>query len=237
MWMLAGDYTSVGDGIFIPILDANNTFQYAGAVSYTTSSHNLKMGASLIRRQLNYFQDEFSAAGGFAFLPEGAYSNSLANLLSGNPVFAERGNDLARQGLRSWEPSVYVQDDWRAKSWLTLNLGVRWETYTPITAAHNQFSNFNLQQLKVLVAGQGTSASGGVKTDYTDFSPRLGFAANLNRNTVVRGGFAFSYYPPIMQTQVENVNPPFSYVCFPCFGQTFPNLPTPSSSITIRLEL
>lgn len=231
MWMLAGDYTSIGDGIFIPILDANNTFQYNGAVSYTRSSHNLKMGAALIRRQLNYFQDEFSPQGGFAFLPEGAYTNSLANLLSGNPVFSERGNDLARQGLRSWEPSVYIQDDWHAKSWLTLNLGLRWEAYTPITAAHNQFSNFNMSQLKVLVAGQGTSASGGVNTDYTDFSPRLGFAANIARDTVVRGGFAFSYYPAIMQTQVENVNPPFSYVCFPCFGTTFPNLPTPSSNI------
>ena len=229
MWMLAGDYTSIGDGIFIPILDANNTFQYNGAVTYTKSSHNLKMGGALIRRQLNYFQDEFSPQGGFAFLPFGAYSNSLANLLSGSPFSAERGNDLAHQGLRSWEPSVYVQDDWRARSWLTLNLGVRWETFTPITDAHNQYANFNLQQLKVQVAGKDTSSSGGVKTDYTNFSPRVGFAASLDRDTVLRGGFGFSYYPVLMQTQVENVNPPFSYVCFPCFGTTFPNLPTPSS--------
>jgi hypothetical protein len=230
MWMLAGDYTSIGDGIFIPILDANNTLQYNGAVTYTKAGHNLKMGGALIRRQLNYFQDEFSPQGGFAFLPVGVYKNSLANLLSGNPVFAERGNDLAHQGLRSWEPSIYAQDDWRARSWLTLNLGVRWETFTPITDAHNQYANFNLQELKVQVAGKDTTSSGGVKTDYTDFSPRVGFAASLDRNTVLRGGFGFSYYPVIMQTQVENVNPPFSYVCFPCFDSSFPNLPTPSSS-------
>jgi hypothetical protein len=229
MWMLSGDYTSIGDGIFIPIFDVNNTFQYNGSVSYTRSSHNLKIGGAIIRRQLNYFQDEFSPAGGYAFLPFGAYTNSLANLLSGNPVFAERGNDLAHNGLRSWEPNVYVQDDWHARSWLTLNLGLRWETYTPFTDAHNKFANFDLQQLKVLVAGQGVSATGGVQTDYGDFSPRLGFAADLGHGTVVRGGFGFSYYPPVMQTQVENVNPPFSYVCFPCYGVPFPSLPTPSS--------
>lgn len=229
MWPLTGDYSPIGDGIFVPIYDVNNTFQYAGSVTYTRSSHNLKMGAALVRRQLNYFQDEFSPQGGFLYMPFGRYSNSLANLLAGAPWAANRGNDLAHQGLRSWEPNVYAQDDWHARSWLTLNLGVRWETYTPITDAHNQFANFQMEPLKVMVAGKETSSSGGVKGDDTDFSPRLGFAANLGHGTVVRGGFGFSYYPVVMQTQVENVNPPFSYVCFPCFGATYPILPTPSS--------
>ncbi len=232
MWMLAGDYASIGDGIFVPIIDVNNTYQYNGAISYTRSSHNIKAGATLARRELNYFQDEWSPQGGFAFEPFGAYNNSLANLLSGNPLFSERGDDLAHQGFRSWEPSVYAEDDWHAKSWLTLNLGVRWEAYTPITTAHNQFANFDIATLKVLIAGQDTSSSGGVQTDYTDFSPRLGFAANINRSTVVRGGFGMSYYPAIMQNQIENVNPPFEYVCFPCGGTSFPNLPTPSSDAT-----
>ncbi len=229
MWPLTGDYSPIGDGIFVPIYDTNNTFQYAASVSYTRSSHNLKMGGALVRRQLNFFQDEFSPQGGFLYMPFGAYSNSLANLLAGAPWAANRGNDLAHQGLRSWEPNAYVQDDWHARSWLTLNLGLRWETYTPITDAHNQFANFQMKPLKVLVAGQGTSSSGGVKGDYTDFSPRVGFAANVGPQTVVRGGFGYSYYPVVMQTQVENVNPPFSYVCFPCFGATYPILPTPSS--------
>lgn len=232
MWMLAGDYASIGDGIFVPIFDTNNTYQYNGAISYARSSHNIKAGAALARRELNYFQDEWSPQGGFTFMPFGAYSNSLANLLSGNPLFSERGADLAHQGLRTWEPSVYVQDDWHTRSWLTLNLGLRWETYTPITDAHNQYANFDVSTLKVLVAGKDTSRTGGVATDFTDFSPRLGFAANINHSTVLRGGFGLSYYPPVMQTQVENVNPPFSYVCFPCGGTTFPNLPTPSSDAT-----
>ena len=229
MWPLTGDYTAIGDGIFVPIYDVNNTFQYNGSLSYTRSNHNLKAGGALIRRQLNYFQDEWSPQGGFLFMPFGLYSNSLANLLAGAPFAQERGADLAHQGLRSWEPSVYVQDDWHARSWLTLNLGVRWETYTPITDAHNQFANFNMQQLKVQIAGKDTTSSGGVKGDYTDFSPRVGFAASLAHQTVVRGGFGYSYYPVVMQTQVENVNPPFSYVCFICFGPTFPNLLTPTS--------
>lgn len=229
MWMLAGDYASLGDAIFVPIIDVNNTFQYNGALTYTRASHNIKIGGALIRRQLNYFQDQFSPEGGFTFEPFGQYNNSLANLLAGSPLFAERGNDLAHQGLRSWEPSVYAEDNWHAKSWLTLNLGVRWETYTPITDAHDQYANFDVKTLKVLIAGKDTDSKGGVATDYSDFSPRLGFEAKVNRSTVVRGGFGYSYYPTLMQTQIQNVNPPFSYVCFPCFGSSFPNLPTPSA--------
>lgn len=232
MWALDGDYTSIGDGIFVPIIDVNNTYQYNGSLSYTKSSHNIKVGGAIIRRELNYFQDEWSPQGGFIFTPGGAYNNTLANLLTGNATFSERGDDLTHQGLRSWEPNIYAQDDWHARHWLTVNLGVRWETYSPITDAHDQFANFNMQNLAVQVAGQGTSSSGGVQTDYSDFSPRLGFAANLGHQTVVRGGFGLSYYPLIMQTQVENVNPPFSYVCFPCFGYAFPDLPVPSSSAT-----
>lgn len=236
MWMLFGDYSSFGDGLFVPILDVNNTFQYNGSMTYTRGSHNIKAGGAILRRQLNYLQDQWSPQGGFAFTPIGRYlfvpGASLANMLAGSAFFSERGDDLARQGLRSWEPSLYVQDDWHVRPWLTLNLGARWEGYTPISDAHNNYANFNLQTLSIQLAGKSTSSTGGVKTDYTDFSPRVGFEANLGHSTVIRGGFGFSYYPPVMQTQVQNPNPPFDYICFPCSTATFPNLPEPIASAT-----
>lgn len=232
MWPLLGDYSAIGDGLFVPILDTNNTFQYNGSITYTHGSHSLKTGAAILRRQLNYLQDQWSPQGGFVFYPYNGYFQTMANMLAGITLAGERGDDLVRQGLRSWEPSVYAQDDWHVKSWLTLNLGVRWETYTPIIDSHDKYANFNMQTLTVQIAGQGTSATGGVKTDWTDFSPRLGVEANLGHGTLVRGGFGFSYYPPVMQTQVQNPNPPFDYICFLCFTSTFPNLPTPSASAT-----
>jgi hypothetical protein len=38
----------------------------------------MKIGGALTRRQLNYLQDQWAAAGGFIFLPIGPYSNSMA---------------------------------------------------------------------------------------------------------------------------------------------------------------
>ena len=237
MWMLGGDYSSLGDGIFIPIYDVNNTYQYNGSVNYTRANHSFKVGGAIARRELNYFQDEFSPQGGFGFLALGIpglgeYFNGAANMLAGVPYGVERGADLAHQGLRSWEPNVYINDDWHARPWLTLNLGVRWETFTPITDAHNQYSNFDMTSLKVLIAGQGTDSRGGVATDYSDFSPRVGFDIDLGHEAVLRGGFGMSYYPTVMQTQIQNVNPPYSYVCVFCQTPSFPDLPTPTSSAT-----
>jgi len=234
VWMLAGDYASVGDSIFVPIYDVNNTFQYAAALTWTHANHNVKAGGAVIRRQLNYKQDQWSAAGGFAFLPFASCGyNSMACLLAGTPYAAERGIDLVEQGLRSWEPSLYVQDDWHALPWLTINAGLRWETYTPISEHKNKYANFNMKTLAVEVAGAATSATGGVATDYTDFSPRVGFEANLGHGTIVRGGFGMSYYPPVMQTQVENANPPFNYGCVFCVYGDFLNIPTPDASATV----
>ena len=80
---------------------------------------------------------------------------------------------------------VLVQDDWRAKSWLTLNLGVRYDIFTPFTEEQNRLSNLDPTTGTVLVAGaNGVSRSAGVKTDYSNIGPRLGFAATVSPSTV-----------------------------------------------------
>ncbi len=73
MYFVLGDYASLGGGVYQPIFDINNTFQYSGSVNYTRGSHSLKMGASFIRRQLNYFQSVFPT-GAYLFLPLGVPS-------------------------------------------------------------------------------------------------------------------------------------------------------------------
>lgn len=218
---------SVGDGAFVPILDHNNTFQYNGVLTWTRGKQSFKFGGALIRRQLNYYQSQWSPQGGF-------YTPSLEYFLMGVTAFSERGNLSNLQGFRTWEPSGFVQDDWRANNWLTVNLGVRYEVFTPFTEAHNTFSNFDLNTLTVKVAGSGYSKVG-VDTDYKNFSPRIGFAASLPHQMVLRGGYGISYYPQDIQSQIQNPNPPFDYICFPCFASTYPALPLPPSASSVNL--
>ncbi len=89
-----------------------------------------------------------------------------------------------------------MQDDWRATGWLTINLGVRYDVYPPYTEENNQMSNMDPFTGTLYVAGQnGASETAGVKTDYSNVQPRIGFAATLPYSTVVRGGFGLSFVP------------------------------------------
>jgi len=216
-------YADLGDQIAYPIHNINNTFQINGDVIYTHGNHNFKTGASLIRRQVNYLQ-EFAAEGWFFFapivIPEAGVFNSAPVAMAegiyqfgpGNPfpdgmpaVFLNRQNQWSPEYARTWEPSFYVQDDWHVKPWLTLNLGVRYDVFKPFTEAHNRIANFDLNTLALNIGG-----TGGISTDYKDFAPRIGFAAQLGHGLVLRGGYGISYYPGDTSGAITLYNPPFN---------------------------
>jgi len=203
--------SSVGDGEWIPILNRNNVFQYSGVLTWTKGTHTVKAGGALVRRQLNYYQSTLPEGGfqwtNWASLVQGVAPDNAAN--NGIPT---RSNQAGTQGERTWQPSGYVQDDWRATKRLSLNLGMRYDVYTPFIDAHNLISNFDLSTLSVVVA---TASNPRVVSniDHSDVSPRLGFAFSLPQNMVLRGGYGISYYPIQYQSIAQNPDPPFSFSC------------------------
>jgi hypothetical protein len=203
-----------------------------GAVSYTHGKHNFKFGQQYTRRQLNYFQSSFPF--GMIFLA-GITGNSLEDLLTGYALGYMRGNTLISPGYRASESGTYAQDNWRVNNRLTLNLGVRYDIYTPISEAHNRYANFDYPLLTLIQGSQDPHI--GVNTNYANISPRVGFSQTLNSRTLVRGGFGISYYPTAIQGQIQAANPPnqYSTTCIPCIG-FWPNLPTPTPSSTTDLS-
>jgi hypothetical protein len=93
--------------------------------------------------------------------------------------------------IRNWGWSGYVQDDWKVNQKLTINLGLRYEYYTPIYEANNQLSNFNPATMTMILASSGNRYT--VNPNLKDFAPRLGFAYGINDKTVFRGGYGISY--------------------------------------------
>jgi hypothetical protein len=217
-----GSSFTIGDDRFVPILDINNVFQEQGSLTWTRGSHNIKAGVSVIRRQLNYYQNTFGL-GYFRFTQSELID--LENLLQGMPDEIQRQVNPKRQYFRFWEPAVYVQDDWRVKPWLTLNLGLRWDHFSPITAAQGERSNFD-----PVLAAACTPAScnpfqvgstAGVKSYWTNFEPRFGFALTPKDGFVVRGGFGMSRYAQDYASGAMNLyNPPFVPLNLDCFPQT-----------------
>ena len=104
------DFT-LGDDRYVPILDINNVFQEQGSLTWTKGAHHVKYGATVIRRQLNYFQNTFGL-GYFEFTGTGigaassAPSATLANLedlIQGTPQRNPTADQLLWQYFRFWE--------------------------------------------------------------------------------------------------------------------------------------
>jgi len=222
-------FPDLGDGAYVPLQDIDNTFQYQGTVSYTWHSHNIKMGASLIRRQAKNIQSA-SGLGSFTFglstdsaaTPAESQANALASTLVGAYVANSRNYDLTPPNYRSWEPNGFIQDNWRVTPNLTLIYGLRYDVFTPFTEAHNNISNFNYAlalaattpaeaQAALQVAGvNGVSNTAGIQTVYSNVAPRLGFAWTVSPGTVLRGGYGISYFPGNYTSNADLKNPPFT---------------------------
>src|SRR5690348_12130299 len=205
-------YATIGDTSFIPLLEYDTSFQYMGTVTWTKGAHSIRFGATLIRRRATIGQSS-NPAGTFSF--NGSYTGvAMGDLLEGLNYQFSRSDALRQPGFRSWEPSAYVQDDWRARPWLTLNLGLRYDIFTPYTEVHGRISQYNPYTgmlMSPAIPGTDQSPTVEVPTPYTDIAPRFGFAATLKHNMVLRGGFGLTFFPVNYESPYYFNNPPFSF--------------------------
>lgn len=210
-------YTTLGDPRFVPILLKNNTWQGQIALTSSRGAHNLKAGVGLVRRTFAPIQST-DGTGTYTFTAAatnngaGAGGDAVAAFMLGYPFQVTRAHLVAETTLQTWEPSVFIQDDWRANDWLTLNLGLRYDLFTPFTEEDGEIANLDVNTLQFLIPGQdGVSDTGGVKTDYGNLAPRLGFAATVREGLVVRGGYGLSFFPSSMASNAVMRNSPFTF--------------------------
>ena len=101
--------------------------------------------------------------------------------------------------------AAYFQDNWRASSKLTLNLGIRWQVETPRMEKYNYQGSFIPTGTGTLngVATTGGFAYSGTNglpetlwaVNYKEFEPRIGFAYQPARFMTVRGAYTLVHAP------------------------------------------
>jgi hypothetical protein len=189
-------YAGIGQSRSLPIFRRENTFQYIDNVTFISGAHTLKAGIDVRRRQITEYQTN-RGNGRFNFNPNftnqpgvGRTGDSMASFLLGLPSLIEQDFTLAWVGFRGIETAWYVGDDWRVNRKLTLNLGLRWEYYSPYTEVANRMGNFDPGTATILIPGlDNVSPTANVSKYYGGWSPRFGFAYQVDSKTVVRGGF------------------------------------------------
>jgi hypothetical protein len=186
------------------------------AVSKITRAHTWKAGFEHRFYSRNDYGREFSVGNytvtrAFTQGPDplqasAAAGYGVASLLLGTPASGSaRLQTDASASLRYY--ALFLQDDWKVSPKLTLNLGLRWEYEGPITDRYNVMANFDpdiASPLRVpglnlrgglAYPGAGGLDRGATVRDFNDFGPRFGFAYQLDRRTVVRGGIGIMFIP------------------------------------------
>ncbi|HUD98033.1 MAG TPA: TonB-dependent receptor [Bryobacteraceae bacterium] len=89
----------------------------------------------------------------------------------------------------------YGQDQWRVTPKLTASLGVRWEMVFPETVnAPGNGATLDLQNGLMYVFGVGGVSTHGIQNmNWHEFAPRVGLAYQVDKKTVVRAGYGWSY--------------------------------------------
>ena len=228
-----GPFSDIGDGAYVPLQDIDNTFQYAAIASYTRGNHSLRFGGSYIRRQARNVQSSFAAGQyGFGLISDNAATqkktqdNQLASSLVGAFSSDSRNYNLFPPDYRTYEPSVFALDSWKARPNLTILYGVRYDVFTPFTEAHGHISNFDFGQalgssaaningaLKIANVN-GVDGHADIKTDYSNVAPRVGISYSVNPSTVIRAGYGLSFFPTNYTSNADLKNIPFVSVFSP----------------------
>jgi outer membrane receptor protein involved in Fe transport len=186
----------------LPEIIPQNTWQLSDTVSYTRGAHNLRFGFSDTQSRFGFFQ--LSAPSG-SLLFTGTYTNNpaspagtgagFADFLLGLPVSSAKSTfPEGVPYLRYSEYGGFVQDQWRATSRLTLNLGLRYDLFTPVSEQHNRLSDLFLHSGTLVLAGQNGISSSILQIQKHDFSPRIGAAYRLGDKTVIRIAYGLFYF-------------------------------------------
>ncbi len=194
-----------------PGIFAQNTYAFRDTLTWVRGSQTWKFGAEMTREQNNN-----NLVGGarpvYSFV-------GLFNLANDTPIFeginTDPNNGLpanAQRYLRTQSYGFFGQTDWKVRPNLMLNLGLRYEYFTPLREKEGRLSNLvfgsnGLLNSKVVVVDEL------FKPDRNNFAPKLGFAYSpgmFGDKLVARGGFgvAFNRVPNVLFDNARG-NPPF----------------------------
>lgn len=116
-----------------------------------------------------------------------------------------------RAGTRVRNYSAFVQDDWKATTRLTLNIGLRYEYTTPVVEAANRMANFDIAANRLLFAQAGGIRERALaERDLNNFAPRFGLAYQLSQKTVIRTGYGIFHTLEDAGHHNPLFNPPYS---------------------------
>jgi hypothetical protein len=237
-----GGLQTLGSNAFLPSDEISQTLQIADDFTKIYKSHSFKSGiesqqVKFSTLQPAYSRGNFDYNGNYTDIPtKNNGGTGLAQFLV-LPAATTVANGLSYSGgadgvnasniNKTYDYrryfAAYFQDDYKVNKKLTLNLGIRWDYFSPINETNGGQANFvpsgppnSVPTFLIPASGKDNRAlstsfttllaKDGIKLDQTDqygqgltrvqksnFAPRIGFAYQIDNKLVTRGGFGISY--------------------------------------------
>ncbi len=223
-------YSQIGASDWLPSKEYNNVWDFIQNVAINKGQHAYKFGAEFRPIKFPFFQVP-APHGELNFEQNGTAFPSTNALANGQKINTATGDEIASFLLGNVDRgqisttnfissekiawAFYGQDDWKITPKLTINVGLRYEIFSPISEKFGRQSNFVFDTLTLQIPkGKDqnaalppnfatafpnvTVARGQVDKylipwDKTNFGPRIGAAYNWNQKTVFRLGYGIFY--------------------------------------------
>jgi Carboxypeptidase regulatory-like domain len=225
-------YTSTGQDPYGNYVQGQDTGQLTELLTKIHGTHELKFGFEGRLHQQNYIQTN-APLGIFSFNSGGTsqcpvpviatcggddMASFMMGQISGGAPYGSTYEVQFEPATQNYQFAGYVQDNWKVKPKLTLNLGLRYDVSLPRTERHNRMNWFDPNVVSPLNGGSlaytdpltGEAATrtlyggevftnGSTRTnwltDWKDIQPRFGFSYLYDTKTVIRGGYGIYFDP------------------------------------------
>ena len=198
-------------GVGVPVFGGgliDNTYTYIDDLTWQRGLHSITVGIDAKRYQNNYptanndgYLGSLTYSGAFTSNPSAANAGGYpgADFLLDRVSAAAATLKSVNVGQRQWRVAGYIQDDYKIRPNVTLNLGVRYEYDEPWIEQNNKTGNIDLSTGQVIYADHvpvGAPVGSGVchnracyQPNYRQIMPRVGFAWQPTDRLVFRGGY------------------------------------------------
>lgn len=203
----------LGTGPWRPQVQVAQVWQLLDTLSWLKGNHSFKFGYEF-RHESDNFLDAESPQGQIS--ATGIYTGNtglgVPDFLLGDISTAMFTTPTVVHNFKNGN-NFFAQDSWRARKNLTINVGIRYELYSPLLNHQNAIANFTAAN-----GGGFVQATNGdwyqralVHPDKNDWAPRLGFTYQPFTRVVLRGGFGIFYQHDVRigSESVLGENPPF----------------------------
>ncbi len=213
--MYFNDASTLGSPTYLPSIEVQNTYTGSDTFTLISGNNSYKIGGEFRPEEFTIFQPA-APRGTLTFgtqftdnpAAQGSGGSGLATLITGQPAGGNI-NNLNNVDYFRHVYSIFLQDDWRVTPRLTVNAGLRYEFFSPITERNNAQANFNpitgvldiphnsnvslTPTLATTLPVNHTASDQLIESDHNNIGPRFGLAYQITKKLIFRGAFGVFY--------------------------------------------